>query len=215
MTKASTKKKSRAKPTAKAKAKPNAKAKAKTSKKKKSKKVTSDYPKPNGPRYKLSGEAAPMTGKTPKKYLHSVYKEEYCELVVEMMSEGKSFAAFLSTIGVLPETAHYWYKNYAEFREAKDRAILKGLQYWEEIGERATRGELPGHSAQLYKFLIKNRYPQVYRDVQEIKKEVSVKFETSVNEQGQIEQSRTIEESRGIIDISDNEITKELGGNDD
>ena len=207
MTKASTKKKKKTK------AKTPTKKKSTDKKKTKAKKVASDIPKPNGPRYKLSHESKINPDNKMKRSLHTVYKPEYCELIVEMMSQGKSFAAFLSEVGVLPDTAHYWYRNYPEFREAKDRGVLAGLRYWEQIGEAATRGELPGHSAQLYKFLIKNRYPQVYRDVQEIKKEVSIKFETSVNEQGQIEQSRTVQERQGIIDVSDHTVTKELGEN--
>ena len=205
----------------KAKKKTSTKKKKKTTKRKLTEKGKAAIPKStpdgmpraNGPRYKLSHESSPPLGKKVKRYLHTVYKEEYCDLLIEMMSRGCSYAAFLSEISVRPDTALYWYKNYPEFREAKDKAVLAGLRYWEQIGEAATRGELPGHSAQLYKFLIKNRYPQVYRDVQEIKKEVSIKFETSVNEQGQIEQSRTVQERQGIIDVSDHTVTKELGEN--
>lgn len=141
------------------------------------------------------------------------YKPEYCQLMIDMMSEGKSYAAFLVAVDVIPSTALKWFVNYPEFREAKDKAILASLAYWENIGERASRGELPGANANLYKFIIKNRFPNVYRDIQEVKKEINVKFETTVNELGQIEQRKEVEAADQIIDITDNDVTTQLTGN--
>ena len=140
----------------------------------------------------------------------SKYKEEYCDLLVEMMSKGKTFAAFISHIGIHPSTANYWVKNRPDFRDAKDRAILASLAYWEDVGERASRGEMPGANAALYKFLVKNRYPTVYKETQEVTKQVRIHFETSVNETGQIQANRQIESAGEIIDLEDRDITLEL-----
>ena len=64
----------------------------------------------------------------------SKYKKEYCQMIIDYMSEGFSLAAFAGKIEVNQDTMHEWAKKHPEFSEAKRIAIGKSLQWWEKQG---------------------------------------------------------------------------------
>jgi len=47
----------------------------------------------------------------------SVYKDEYCERVIEWMSRGYSVTACAGLIGISRETFYAWQRDHAEFAE--------------------------------------------------------------------------------------------------
>ena len=60
------------------------------------------------------------------------YKPEYCELVVEMATEGASFTEFRAKIGnVTRQTLHNWKEAHPDFLDAYTRAQVAGEAYWE------------------------------------------------------------------------------------
>lgn len=62
------------------------------------------------------------------------YKPEYCEALIEHMSQGLSFEAFSAVIDVNQDTLHEWAKVHSRFSEAKKQAFSKCRLFWEKIG---------------------------------------------------------------------------------
>lgn len=70
----------------------------------------------------------------------SKYKEEYCSLLLEHMEDGLSFASFGAKADVCIDTLYAWTKSHPEFSDAKKRATLRSLLFWEQIGRDFTTG---------------------------------------------------------------------------
>jgi len=82
------------------------------------------------PKAKLVVKTEPKRGRgQPTKY-----KPEYCEQLIEYMSEGLSFESFGAEVNVNQDTLHEWAKVHKEFSEAKKRAFTMSLQVWEKKG---------------------------------------------------------------------------------
>ena len=120
----------------------------------------------------------------------TTYKPEYCQDIVEFMGQGKSLAQWATKHGISPQCIMRWPHKYPDFRKAKDVAIQAHMAYWESIGEAGTTGKIPGFRDSTYRFMMKNRFPHVYKDVHQVEQTTTIKFETFVNEHGQIEQTR-------------------------
>lgn len=63
------------------------------------------------------------------------YKKEYCELLVEHMSKGRSVESFGALIDVGKNTIYQWLKEHHDFQDAMDRGVAKSKQHWELLGE--------------------------------------------------------------------------------
>jgi len=100
-----------------------------------------------------------MAGGRPSKY-----KPEYCNTVVELMSEGASKTEVAAYIGVVKSTIYEWEKNHDEF----SNAIKKGEELSEAWWERHGRMQLenPKFNHVLWYMNMKNRFG--WRDKQEL-----------------------------------------------
>lgn len=58
------------------------------------------------------------------------YKPEYCQQVIDYMSEGRTFQAFAGFISVNRDTLYKWIEKHPEFAEAKKLAEDKCVQWW-------------------------------------------------------------------------------------
>lgn len=94
------------------------------------------------------------------------FKPEYCEMIVEHMSEGASITSFAASIDVARSTINEWADNHVEFSEAVKRAKAKCASWWERLGrEGAMGGEV---NPTLVIFGLKNMSADDWRDKQEI-----------------------------------------------
>ena len=134
------------------------------------------------------------------------FKEEYCQDIVEFMGSGKSLAQWATKHKINPLTIKNWAHKYPQFLRARDEAIQAHMAYWEHIGEAGTVGKIPGFRDSTYRFMMKNRFPHVYKDVHHTEQTTTIKFETFVNEHGQIEQTRQ--------DLLEGEIVEETEQNE-
>lgn len=91
------------------------------------------------------------------------YKPEYCELVIDTMAEGKSLAAVSAELRIARSTLYEWARDNPDFAEAIAIGKDLALAYWEEIGLKASTGEISGN-ASIYNFSMKNRFRQDYQD---------------------------------------------------
>jgi len=91
-----------------------------------------------------------------------LYRDDYCEDVVDFLKDGHSLAAFGGHIGVSRETLYRWMRTQPEFAEAVKRAQAKSILWWERrILDLAQTGQ--GNAAAIT-FGLKNRAPEDWRD---------------------------------------------------
>lgn len=94
----------------------------------------------------------------------STYRPEYCELVVELGSEGKSRTQIAAKLGTTRETLSQWSKTHPEFSVALKVSKEYEQAWWEEMGQ---MGLSMGKSfnATAFIFQMKNRFRADYTDV--------------------------------------------------
>ena len=64
----------------------------------------------------------------------SLYRPEYCQLLIEHMEKGLSYEAFAGVVGVSKQTIYDWEKANEEFLDAKNRGIERARLFWEQKG---------------------------------------------------------------------------------
>jgi hypothetical protein len=113
-------------------------------------------------------------GKTPKRAPRpgegrpTLYRPEYCEMLVQHMAEGLSYSSFAAVADVCFDTLYEWEKVYPEFSEAKKRGRPKAKMTLEKTAMMAVRGELEKYNATMLIFMLKNMFPEEYKDRQEV-----------------------------------------------
>jgi hypothetical protein len=94
----------------------------------------------------------------PKRGRPSLYKPEYCALLIEHCSKGLSFEAFAGLLGVAVDTIQEWSNAHKDFSVAKNIASAKCRIFWERLGIRIAAGQLKNANAAVYIFNMKNRF---------------------------------------------------------
>lgn len=126
------------------------------------------------------------------------YRQEFCSKLIEWMKKGNSFESFGSEIGVHWDTLYDWAAKKKEFSEAKKIGLAHLLRFDEDMGKAGMSGQLRRLEKELVKeeilvdgqrretvisrefasatfgqtswiFKMKNRYPKIYRDRQELR----------------------------------------------
>ena len=96
----------------------------------------------------------------------SKYRPEYCDMVVEHMSEGASLTSFAALVGVARSTISEWMDEHEEFSVAATRGKAACAAWWERVARKnAVTGE---GNATLTVFGLKNMSPEDWREKQEI-----------------------------------------------
>lgn len=96
------------------------------------------------------------------------YHPEYCVQLIKHMSSGLSFASFAGYLKVTGTTLYNWLKNHPEFRDAREIGYEGARLFWEKKGIEGLKG---GLNATLWSFNMKNRFPNEWKDRQEIQQE--------------------------------------------
>jgi hypothetical protein len=86
------------------------------------------------------------------------YKPEYCQQLIEHMSQGLSFETFAAVIDVNDDTLYEWAKVHPEFSDAKKRAFGKCKILWEKMGIAGATGKIRNFNAAAWIFNMKNRF---------------------------------------------------------
>lgn len=89
------------------------------------------------------------------------YREEMCDTVIELMSEGASKAEVCLNLQCTFQTFLNWQGENAEFLEAVKIGSHLSKGKWEEIGRKAAFGQLDGFNATSWIFNMKNRFGKV------------------------------------------------------
>lgn len=64
----------------------------------------------------------------------TLYKPEFCQILIEHMTQGADFRSFAGYIGVSRSTLYNWVEKHPAFAEAKELAWEKSYSWWEERG---------------------------------------------------------------------------------
>lgn len=96
----------------------------------------------------------------------TLYKPEYCDLLIQHMGKGFSFEAFAGEIGVNRDTIYEWLQTYSQFSDAKKTAAELNRKFWEQVGiDIATgTGKAAAGNATAFIFNMKNRFKNEWRD---------------------------------------------------
>jgi hypothetical protein len=86
------------------------------------------------------------------------YTDEFCDRLVEHMADGFSFESFGGIISVCKDTLYDWERTHENFSYAKKIGLQKNLLYWEELGKKGIKAEIPFFNAAVYIFTMKNRH---------------------------------------------------------
>jgi hypothetical protein len=93
------------------------------------------------------------------------YKPEFCQKLIDHMSNGQSFDSFGAIVGVCHRTLYNWLEANDDFLIAKSEGELKALDAWEKIGIKGMMGHLKGFNPVVWIFLGKCRFRKFgYRD---------------------------------------------------
>lgn len=92
------------------------------------------------------------------------YRPEYCDLIIEVMSEGLSFASFAATLGVCRDSLNEWASKHPEFSVAKKVANDKRIAWWEKKARGIMDGSVPYQSTTMAIFMMKNAAPDLYNE---------------------------------------------------
>lgn len=96
----------------------------------------------------------------------SKYRPEYCDMVVDHMSEGASLTSFAAEIDVSRETISEWSRVHPEFSVAVKKGKAKCAAWWERLGRTGAMGG--DVNPTLVIFGLKNMSPEDWREKQEI-----------------------------------------------
>lgn len=97
------------------------------------------------------------------------YKKEYCDGLINHMSQGLSYETYAGIIGVTRKTLYNWEKSHKDWRDAKEKAFELCQLFWEQVGVMGTlgavirnnKGELIDYSkvnSTMWIFNMKNRF---------------------------------------------------------
>lgn len=87
----------------------------------------------------------------------TLYKPEFCQMLIDHMAQGKSMKSFGPKIGVIEDTLYRWVKEIPQFSESYKIALSHNYSYWEDVGINQAEGKISG-SAAAYIFNMKNRF---------------------------------------------------------
>lgn len=118
------------------------------------------------------------------------YRDEYCERVIELGTQGKSHAQIAAALGVSRMSLYRWAETHKEFNSAITHARDLSQAWWEDRGQEGLTAQL--FNASLWAKSMSARFPDDYTERQ--RREVTGK------NGGPVEQVSRIE--RVIVDPS-------------
>lgn len=98
----------------------------------------------------------------------SIYRTEFCEMVIELGGKGKSLEQIATSLGVGLRTLFTWRDAHEEFRHALSDAKTFELAFWENLAQTylIEIKNAPRLNAGLWTRSMAARFPQKYSDRQ-------------------------------------------------
>lgn len=92
----------------------------------------------------------------------TVYKPEYCDVVVDLGRQGKSVVQMACAIDVVRSTLYEWCKDHPEFSDAFTRAKQLSQDWWETQAQCGLTADK--FNAQLWSRSMAARFPEDYQE---------------------------------------------------
>lgn len=102
------------------------------------------------------------------------YDPAMCDELLALGMEGASKAEMAHALGVARSTFTLWERDHPEFSAAVKDAVEASQGWWESKGREATFGKVPGFNATSFIFNMKNRFPNDWKDKQEVENNLGV-----------------------------------------
>ena len=100
----------------------------------------------------------------------SVYKPEYCMLLINHMKEGMNFETFAAKLEYMTAGRLYeWVEKHPEFRDAKKIGEMLAYDFWLRMGRSGAAGKIKGFQTAPWIFIMKNLFK--WQDRHEVKTE--------------------------------------------
>lgn len=97
----------------------------------------------------------------------TVYKEDYCAMLIEHCKEGLSRESFAAVIDVNKDTLYEWKDRHAAFSEAWHKSKIYRQKALEMLVMKHATGRTKGSTAAAL-FMLKNIAPEHYKDRTEV-----------------------------------------------
>ena len=116
------------------------------------------------------------------KFAVVLYKQEYCQQLVDHMAQGYSFESFGANVDCGRTTLFGWVEKYPEFKEALHKGKEKGKKLFEGLLMAKVRGiEAKGMNlkladSRLLEFALKTRFRETYSEKVEVAHSGDVKI---------------------------------------
>ena len=107
------------------------------------------------------------------RYSPSLYREEYCDIAIKVLSEGESLAAVCCELDICRDTLYEWRDKHPDFAIAIKRGLQKAQRDWERLGRDGICGNIEKFSASPWIFTMKNRFRDDYQEDKSENKSVS------------------------------------------
>lgn len=111
-----------------------------------------------------------MPGGQPTKY-----RDVYCQMIIEHLSQGLSVESFAGVVGVCFDTIYEWAKVHPEFSDAIKQGKAKKRLWWEKLGQAGIAGKLKNFNASGWIFHMKCR--EQYKEDNDSDNRVPIKIE--------------------------------------
>jgi len=96
------------------------------------------------------------------------YNQDMVKKLEAFGSNGEGVVEACLVLGISKETFYEWGRKFPEFSDAIKQFKLRSQVWWEKAGRAGAVGKLAGFNARSYIFNMKNRFPDDWRDKQEI-----------------------------------------------
>lgn len=93
----------------------------------------------------------------------TLYKPEYCDVIIELGKLGKSMTAMALACNVSKQTILDWARAHEEFSDALTRARALSLQWWEEQAQIGIKD--PKFNAQIWKMMVGSQHREEYGEM--------------------------------------------------
>lgn len=85
-----------------------------------------------------------------------IYKPEHDQLLLDILSEGKTIVSFCAEVMVSKQTFYDWTEKHPTFKVAHEIGMMKAEAYWMKIGE--DNADNPDFNHALYTFQLGSRF---------------------------------------------------------
>ncbi len=113
----------------------------------------------------MENETTPQLDKRPP-WRPTDYRPEFCEQVVELGRQGKSYTQIASALDINKSTLYEWKDRYPDFSNALTRARQEAQTWWEDVGQSALFAEK--FQPVVYNRAMQCRFPEDYLEKQQV-----------------------------------------------